>query len=271
MRSLIEAFRNVIQALVVAINFMTTIPIPGNFPFTQTACRRSVVFYPLAGALIGLILMLAGMGLSEVFPLPLCGVLLMVIWLLLTGGLHLDGLMDTADGILSHRSREEMLAIMKDSRVGAMGVIVCVAHLLLKTTLIGTWLQFPDMKEALILFSVPIWSRWFVVLSIAGWPYARKQGLGSYVRAAGYKHVLLATFVALLVSMLGFYLTGFFPIGQVLILPFAMLGIAGIFGWLINSYFHRNLGGLTGDTYGAVNELLEVVLLLMSYLVIKLM
>lgn len=262
-----SAVRNIIQAFAVAINFMTTIPIPGNFPFTETACRRSVVFYPMAGALIGLILMLSGIVLPHVFPLPLSGVLLLIIWIVLTGGLHLDGLMDTADGILSRRSRDEMLAIMKDSRVGAMGVIVCVIHLLLKATLIITWLQLPDRQEVLFFFLVPVWSRWFVVFSIAGWPYARREGLGSYVRAAGYKHAMLATLLSLPVSVLGFYLSGYDALWQVLIGPVVILGITGILGWLINCYFHRNLGGLTGDTYGAVNELLEVMLFVVLYLV----
>ena len=74
-------------------------------------------------------------------PTMPAAVLLLAIWVVLTGGLHLDGLMDTADGILSHRPREQMLEIMKDSRVGAMGVIVCVLHLLLKFSLLYTLLD----------------------------------------------------------------------------------------------------------------------------------
>ena len=89
------------------------------------------------------------------------------------------GLMDTADGILSHRPREQMLEIMKDSRVGAMGVIVCVLHLLLKFSLLYTLLDTEHVGERgsllVLLAIVPIWSRWFMVAAIKNWPYARPR------------------------------------------------------------------------------------------------
>jgi cobalamin synthase len=135
----------------------------------------------------------------------------------------------------------------------------------LKLVLIFTWLGLPDVHSAAILFAVPIWSRWFVVIAIAGWPYARKEGLGGFTRNAGSKHVLLATALALPLSFFGIWVGGIAAAAQMLLLSLTMLGIAGIGGWLIASYFSRKLGGLTGDTYGAVNEMLEVVLLLFMY------
>lgn len=111
------------RAFIAALQFLTRLPIPVQVADDPGVFRRSTVFYPAAGLVIGGMVAGIGYGASFVFPAPVNAALLLCIWVLLTGGLHLDGLMDTADGLLSHRSRERMLEIMKDSRVGAMGVI----------------------------------------------------------------------------------------------------------------------------------------------------
>ena len=136
-----------LRAGLAAFQFLTRLPIPVQIDYTERVFQRSSVFYPLVGFVIGLLLLLAGEGLTQVLPTMPAAVLLLAIWVVLTGGLHLDGLMDTADGILSHRPREQMLEIMKDSRVGAMGVIVCVLHLLLKFSLLYTLLEAVTMRE----------------------------------------------------------------------------------------------------------------------------
>ncbi|MCZ4151790.1 adenosylcobinamide-GDP ribazoletransferase, partial [Escherichia coli] len=111
--------------------------------------RESVVYYPLVGAAIGLAVWLGGALFGTVLPALPAAVLTLTLWVWLTGGLHLDGWMDTADGLLSYRSRERMLEIMKDSRVGAMGVIACVLLLMMKAALLadfiaqGHWAYVP--------------------------------------------------------------------------------------------------------------------------------
>jgi adenosylcobinamide-GDP ribazoletransferase len=262
------------QALLAAFQFLTLLPIPARFEYTETICRRSVIFYPLVGAVIGLLLSLAGAGLVHIVPVLPAACLLLVGWVGLTGGLHLDGLMDTADGILSHRPREQMLEIMKDSRVGAMGVIVCVLQLLLKFALLysllssGTW-----PSASLFLLVVPIWSRWFMAASIQGWPYARREsGMGSYYQGVRRKHVYagLVLGIVLTAVMIGFgsHILAGIPnewpalIGVTwpYIAAFPLLTFCCGYG--IAAYLAHKLGGLTGDTYGALNELLETVLLL---------
>ncbi|MGO4500726.1 adenosylcobinamide-GDP ribazoletransferase [Paenibacillus sp. 2RAB27] len=263
-----------LRACVAAFQFLTRLPIPVQIDYTERVFQRSSMFYPLVGFVIGLLLMVAGAGLSYVLPTMPASILLLAIWVILTGGLHLDGLMDTADGILSHRPREQMLEIMKDSRVGAMGVIVCVLHLLLKFSLIYTMLdtyQAGDRGSLLLLLAiVPIWSRWFMVAAIRMWPYARpNSGLGSLFRGVNSKHVTISLVVALLTTTLCICTAN--PISLPswsIVLGF--MAITTLVGSGIAAYISSKLGGLTGDTYGALNELLESVLLLAVIIIIGL-
>ncbi len=144
-------------------------------------------FYPFVGWVLGgLVAVLGGMLTALGLPPTVAAALTLCGWIALTGALHLDGLMDTADGIFSHRSRERMLEIMKDSRVGAMGVIACVLLLLIKWSLLSELLgtsgeRLPSSWPLVSL--APLWSRWFMVAAIVGWPYARASqsgGLGGF-------------------------------------------------------------------------------------------
>jgi adenosylcobinamide-GDP ribazoletransferase len=271
MRAFVHAAVGWLQTVLAAFQFLTRLPIPIQLPYTETICRRSVVFYPLVGIVIGLLLSFAGAGLRHVLPALPASVLLLGLWIALTGGLHLDGLMDTADGILSHRPREQMLEIMKDSRVGAMGVIVCVLQLLLKFALLSTLFAADSWKAASMLFVlVPVWSRWFIVIAIAGWPYARTEsGLGSFFKNVHKGHVMLSMLLGLAVTYIivriggaAYQLPSSWFFMQPWLYTLVFLVVTSIVGGGIAAYMSRKLGGLTGDTYGALNEILETVLLL---------
>lgn len=262
-----------LRTCIAAFQFLTRLPIPVQIDYTDRVFQRSVIFYPLAGFVIGLLLLLAGEGLSLVLPAMPAAVLLLGFWVVLTGGLHLDGLMDTADGILSHRPREQMLEIMKDSRVGAMGVIVCILHLLLKFSLLYTLLGTGGTGGVWVLLAiVPIWSRWFMAAAIQGWPYARRDsGLGSFFRGVTKWHVTMSGLVALFTTTLFVTMFSTWLVDSSVISFSLIYGLPIIFsfaigtiliGWLLATYISRKLGGLTGDTYGALNELLETLLLL---------
>jgi adenosylcobinamide-GDP ribazoletransferase len=268
------------KALLAAFQFLTRLPIPVRFEYTENVCRRSVIFYPLVGAVIGLLLSLAGAGLLHIVPVLPAACLLLVLWVGLTGGLHLDGLMDTADGILSHRPREQMLEIMKDSRVGAMGVIVCVLQMLLKFALLYSLLTSSKWPSAgLLLLVVPIWSRWFMAVGIQGWPYARREsGMGSFFQGVGRKHVyaglVLGVMLTAVLTWAGSHIIAGITNEWPALIGVAWLYIAAFplltfcFGYGIAAYLAHKLGGLTGDTYGALNEMLETVLLLAVILLI---
>lgn len=244
--------RRWLVALIVALQFLTRLPIPVRVDYDKRYVSRSLLFYPLAGVVIGAILCLAQTLLPS-GSAPLNAGVLLLLWAMLTGGLHLDGLMDTADGIGSHRPREQMLEIMKDSRVGAMGVLAAIFILLLKWASLWTLLERIDHKalpaSAMmgLLLTIPAVSRWLMAAAIIRRPYLRgNQGMGALFREARGRY-LWGALILLLIPLLLWRSADWFWLSAVQIVS----------GWLCTVYFVRKLGGLTGDTYGALNELAE--------------
>jgi adenosylcobinamide-GDP ribazoletransferase len=174
----------------------------------------------------------------------------------------MDGLMDTADGVLSHRSRERMLEIMKDSRVGAMGVIVGGWMLLMKAALLYALLEFSS-QWLILLAIIPIWSRLFMVVAIVRWPYARVgEGMGRLVATVSYKECTAAGLLALGITVLILVIGGGTGLLALILCTLIIAVATLVLGGLLAHYLANKLGGLTGDTYGALNEWLEAALLL---------
>jgi adenosylcobinamide-GDP ribazoletransferase len=189
-------------------------------------------------------------------PLQLQASLLIVIMVILTGGIHLDGFMDSIDGLFSGRPREKKLEIMRDSRVGAFGVIGAICLLLFKFTLLA---GMPNQELMKLLVVIPAISRWNMTLAIYIFPYARQEGLGTiYKNYCGIKELLLATVFAGAVAMIVLGLYG------VLLMAFG-----GVISYLTGIKVNKELGGLTGDIYGFINEISEVLLLLAAYPLLK--
>lgn len=293
MRALAGSIKIWFQALLLAFQWLTVLPLR-RVPYSEAGVRRSLVFYPLVGWGIGLLLIVSSFLFSMLFPPIVAGILLLAVWIGITGALHVDGWMDSADGLFSHRSPERMLEIMKDSRVGAWGVLACGLLLLLKGTVL---IYFVDSLAAgsalrahvwLFLAIIPLLSRSFMVWAVIGWPYARKEGFGTPLKDAGRKEAVLAMLLSLLCIAATFVLFGtmadsgseagltgsvshkFYWSSEGLGLVngwmvFVVLGMiiltAGTGLFMANS-IRRKLGGLTGDTYGALNEMIELVLLL---------
>ncbi|MEK3882273.1 adenosylcobinamide-GDP ribazoletransferase [Paenibacillus sp. PL2-23] len=261
------------QALAAAIQFLTRIPVPLLIPFERPVLSRSVIYFPLAGALIGLLLWLASELLVSLLPPWPSAIILVGLGVMLTGGLHLDGWMDTADGVFSHRSRERMLEIMKDSRVGAMGVIAAVLLLLLKISVVAELLALLGQHEVSIgwLFILACsWSRAWMAAAIGGWPTARgEEGLAALfngVNSWGASWALLlaglVSFAALqAASLQSAALPTQTVIGALLIVAGAGI-VSALCGASMAIWLTRKLGGLTGDTYGAMNEAIEACVLL---------
>lgn len=276
------------QAVAAAFQFLTRLPVKAEIDFSPDLLKRSASYYPLVGVVIGIIVWGFAALTSMVLPPLPCAILTLVVWVWLTGGLHLDGWMDAADALFSYRSRERMLEIMKDSRVGAMGVIACVLLLMLKASLLYTVLVERNVSGLLLLPMV--WSRWFMVHAMKRWPKARNDdGLAARFADMSGGRVGLAVFWAVLVtlsaavgqylladlatatrgtgnlSLAGSYLQTFLSYSESLpnslgfvLLPVLAYGV----GTFTANRINRRLGGLTGDIYGTLNELLETVLLL---------
>lgn len=256
-------------AAAAALQFLTRIPVPVTVPFEPVTLARTVIYFPAAGVLIGAILA-GGFAVLELFsPAMPSAVLLLVIWTALSGGLHLDGWMDTADGVLSHRSRERMLEIMKDSRVGAMGVIAAVLLLLFKFSLLAEWFGQQDGGRVLsLLVIIPVWSRWWMGAAIAAWPNARHgEGIGALFHLASGRQVAAGFIAAVFVTVLCLSLDGLAWQETLLILAGCIV-LTILTGLLYAVWLSRKLGGLTGDTYGALNEAVEAVLLFAGVLAI---
>ncbi len=247
-----------------ALQFLTRLPMPFSVAYNERIIRRSVVFFPVIGMIIGWIIAWFGYGSQLLFSNFVSAVLLLSIWIGLTGGLHLDGLLDSADGLLSHRKRDAMLDIMKDSRVGAMAVIVCFLYLVLKLSLLVSFFEIDGpIANYVWLALVPLISRWGMTLVIVFNPYARQEGFGVLYARANRRHAIgssCALFFGINCTLFLFGATSW-PWENYAIL-LTLIVITLLFVMVFSIYCRRKLGGMTGDTYGATNEGLELLLLL---------
>ena len=241
------------KSLYIALGFLTIIPLPLNREVRPVDMGRSMACFPLAGAIIGGIL--AGMSavLSTVLPRSVADFILIAALALITGGLHLDGLADTFDGLYGGKTREEALAIMKDSRVGAIGVVSLIFVIILKYI---TLLSVPAGLKYTALVVMPALSRWSMVLAAYLSGYARPTGGTGrdFIETVSPMSLLIATAFALITGIGGLEWKG----------GLIILWIGGLtIIWVI--YFHRRLGGVTGDTLGAINEVNEAMVLLFIF------
>jgi adenosylcobinamide-GDP ribazoletransferase len=233
----------------VALQFLTHLPTPPGLPVAGPALGRALGWFPVVGLLLGALLVAADALLSWFLPRGLVDVLLLVLLALLTGGLHLDGFMDTCDGLFSLRSPAERLAIFRDSRVGSFGVVGAATLLLLQWAALGA---LPDAERAKMLLVTLALARWAMVYAIVAFPYGRSEGLGRvFKEQARGRALLAATLVAGAAAVLLLGAAGL-----------AALALAAAATWLFARYCLGRLPGLTGDTYGALDELVEALLLI---------
>ena len=232
-----------------AVMFYTCLPVRGPVAFQSVAC-----WAPWVGAVIGGVMAIADylFGALQIPPL-LASALVVALGIALTGGLHLDGVMDVADG-LAVPDRTRRLDVMADSRMGAFGGMAAVVLILLKVLALAA---IEDYRFC-VLIAVAMWGRWAQQWAIARYPYLKKEGKGAFHQAT------VPTVWHTLPGLLGLLglsgslsLVGVIPAGLIV-----RLSIGGIlFSVLTSAYFHRQLGGHTGDTYGAVVEWSEALLL----------
>lgn len=230
------------------LQFLTRIQLRRQSEWSAESFGRSVRYFPLVGLIIGAVLAAIYHVAATVLPVHVVAALLIAAEIIVTGALHCDGYMDTADGIFSGRSRERILEIMKDSRVGANGVVAFGILMLLKWTL---YIDLPASLLPAALLVSPVIGRFCMVLGITAFPYARPDGIGkAFAQHAGKDTLFIA-------AVITFALAAF--IGKTAV---AGLLAAIVFTLLFARYITNILGGLTGDVYGAVTEIAQVVVLL---------
>lgn len=247
--------------LVAAICFLSILPLPDPPHRIETGSEttspaRMVLgsgYFSLVGLLLGLLLSVLLLLLDPLLPQLAVAALLVVALVLLTGGLHLDGLMDSCDGLFGGRTPARRLEIMRDSRVGSFGVLGGVCALLLKFAFFASLERHALLVALLVVLPS---ARWAMVLALHVFPPARPSGLGmTFQQTVTLQRMLLAGSIALIVALVFAHLAG------------ALIwGAATLTAIALGSWITRRIGGLTGDTYGAIAEITEVILLLLLLL-----
>ena len=234
------------RSLRIAFGLMTTLPVRLPADWTEGDSGRASLWYPFVGLIIGTLTWLAWKGTMFAFPPPVAGVLTMTAWVILTGGLHLDGLADCCDGLFVSAAKERRLEIMKDPHVGAFGVIGLILVLLLKAMALTTLTPISSFG---ILLAASL-ARW-CILPAGLLPLARPSGMGADF-AQGFQRSFLV-WGALIPAVIGMAL----GIRGVLAI---LAGIAA--AGLILRLAKSRIGGVTGDVFGMLVEIVETVILL---------
>lgn len=241
------------RSILGALIFYTICPLPQHWQLEFTRIAR---WSPLIGLLIGGLLGLGDLGLASLgVPILTRSALVVGIWLLLTGGLHLDGAIDTADG-LAVLDPQRRLQVMSDSVTGAFGVMAAIVILLLKTS--ALYDLSSSTYRFLGLIMAAGWGRWAQVRAIAHYPYLKETGKGAFHKQAMHLPQDLLLGLTLLLGCSGFWLwldlTKWW-------LPLTGTIVGSISAILVGAWFNHQLGGHTGDTYGATVEWTETIIL----------
>jgi len=258
----------ILRDLSLAIRFLTIFPI-ASFPLSNNSNQdeeedlkenfaNSMAFFPLVGMLIGVLLVVLRRIFYYLPVSPLIGdTLVLIVWIWLSGGLHLDGFADSVDGFLGGHNKEEILNIMKDSATGAKGVVALVSLLLLKFVLL---IEMPLFLKDAVLFFTPTIGRWsMVIAAFLGKPARLKNSMGKlFIDYIGWREVIFASLTVAVIGILLF---------KLYFLPLLIMGIGIVL--LILKYCQKKIGGISGDVLGAINEIVEASILLTVCMIIK--
>jgi adenosylcobinamide-GDP ribazoletransferase len=234
---------------IIALQFLTIIPLPFSVRCEEKDLGRSLSFFPLAGLTLGALLVGLQYPLSAILPRGVVDLILITALAVVSGVLHLDGVADVCDGLAARGGRERFLAVMKDSRTGAAGAVGLILALLLKYQAL---LHVPDDVKRQALFCFPMLGRFAMAQMTVGARNARSQGLGtSFIGGAGWFQMLMATITTLVAAVLFTGVRGLW-----------LFVAAYLTTWMMKAWFHRKIGGVTGDVIGCAGELNEIICLL---------
>lgn len=237
----------ILESIVVAFQFLTRLYLPINVEWDTTNLRRSLMWFGLVGAFIGVILA-GAMTLFNRFDLipAVSAIIILLIWIFITGGMHIDGISDMADGFFSMRDKEKTLEIMKDSHVGAFGVITIVFLLLIKFEMLKEFIIIE--KNVCLLILPPTIARIAAGLVLSLYETTKKSGLGYTFHSSDPRIFWAIGFVVTLI------------ISSILnIKSLIFIGIAILVSNLMALWAKKKIGGLNGDIYGAIVETVEVI------------
>lgn len=233
-----------------ALAFLTILPVGYD---DQAQPGPSFAFYPVVGLVIGLLIGGTYLLAQQAFSTSMTDFLVLLLWVVISGGLHLDGFGDACDGLFATVSPERRLEIMKDSRAGSWAVIGLILLLL------GKWVALQGVSPLLLVLP-PVLGRWAIVMVVAAFPYGRAEGVGAFFRM-GFerRHLMIATAATGVLVVAVSVVAGYRLLIFLLLVP----GVA----WIVGRWAAKRLGGgLTGDVYGALCELTELMVLLVLHL-----
>lgn len=238
----------------IALQFLTPIPLPLT-EIDDQGLGRSMAWFPVVGVFIGSVLATVYLLGNLFLPQMVASSLVMAAMIFITGGLHLDGLADTIDGLNGGKTREEILKIMHDDRIGAMGAMGIGVILLVKFACIYS---LPGWEVARSLIAMAVLGRWSMVFSC--WKYQAgggSQSLGRrFIENVGRKEIVWATTTSFVLLLILSGWKGLF------VLAIALIAIL-----LFNFYLTRKIGGPTGDTMGGLSEVVESIALLSFFVI----
>lgn len=246
-----DVVRGQLGGLVAAFRFLTGLPVPGPRAAAEDDLARALPYFPLVGLAVGGLLVGLDVTLAGLFSRPLVDLALLAALVLVSGGLHLDGLVDTADGLFGPGPADRRLAAMRESWAGPRGAAVALGQLLLQY---GALAALPLEHRVSALLLAPLLGRWAIVYGYVAFPYARpgpslsrilKQGATPGVGLAA---AVFTIAMAVLVS---------WPAGALL------LALSWLVVELVGGLARRRLGGMSGDVYGAVEQVVETMVLLL--------
>lgn len=268
-----ESGRREMKGLLLAIQFLTIIPVPSKREVTEEEVARAAAFFPLVGALNGLFAGFAALLLVPVFSARIASGLVLLLLTAVNGGFHLDGLADTFDAIAvkstGDRSmdRQKRLSVMKESTTGAIGVVAIAMTVLLKYLFISALFEGCQLRQAAyLLFLTAVYSKWAMVAALFHGKAARAEGLGRiFIEGTGAAVFLSSLLLLAIISLVAARLS---PSPSGTDLGFMLLAGLSLYALsLLWTFFcGRRFGGLTGDTAGALAEMADVLFLAIAFL-----
>ena len=250
----------------IGLQFLTRIFIVKQSVWTEQSFGESVKYFPAVGAVLGILyaLTIGAINFLTAGNLPtFTGAIGFALMIILTGGIHCDGLMDTADGLVSGREREKILEIMKDSRAGAFGVVSMILIAAIEIATLTELARLSIWWLCVGIYTAPIIGRLMMVVTIGAFPYARAEGMGkAFAKYTTRRTIILAAVEATLLLLPLIFIGSSFLI---------CASLASVIALVMTIKFARfsteKIGGVTGDIYGAITTLAEMFALITFLLI----
>lgn len=239
------------------IQFLTRIPVNVSLPCEKDNFRKASIFFPIIGLVVGGIQWGVYKLLEKVLPINVVIIIVLIAGIIITGAIHIDGLGDTCDGFFAFKGNDRIIEIMKDSRIGTYACIAIVMDLLLRYTL----LTFVAPKLTAAIIAAPMISRYSTLLLGLRGKTAKSTGTGNFFIG----NVGIIQFIIALVITAGVLSLIMNPIYIAILLIAALVS-----AFLFNMFCEKVVGGHTGDTLGANNELVEILTLILISVILTL-